>query len=138
MKRSWFPILIGAILGAIECMLLYPLGGGASVFEFQGSDLLGQIGIVLTGVTGALCGAFGGARSPKEVGRRFRTGFREHRVKTCVAIGLLVVVMAIDVPHHLSGEEVWAPYGDTMYFMGAAFLSGLGVRFLYERCASRS
>jgi hypothetical protein len=103
------------------------------------SDFLGQMGVVLMGISGAFFGALGGAIGPKKgVRRRITRDFKEHPVSCWLGFGLLLVLVTFDLARHVAGRENWYPLGDRFYFMGAAFFTGLVVRFLYDHCVNSS
>jgi hypothetical protein len=113
------------------------MGGGTSVFQFDTSDFLGHMGIVLIGISGAICGALGGAIRPKKgIRRRITRDFKEHPVGNWLGFGLLLVVVTFDLAGHVAGREMWYPMHHRFYFMGAAFFTGLVVRFLYDHCVN--
>ncbi len=57
MRSPWIPIVVGAVAGAIICVVLYPIVCAPTFVS--GGALLERIGIVLAGVSGTVMGGLG-------------------------------------------------------------------------------
>lgn len=136
MRTAWIPVVIGAVVGAFGCNLLYRISSGSAFFA-EG-DILARVGTSLISLSGALFGALGVLvrvqGRVQEIWRRFVGKTTEDRAEFwCVVVVASIVVLTFFVEPMVDGKRRWA----SGYFWVPAAVIGVAVRWIYDQVVSR-